>query len=214
MFNFWKKEEEIYLKVKEYFDKSDHTRDTFKTAFNALIRQKPDTDYGALVKQVHESEHDADNLKNEIILTLFKKSLIPGTREDVKLLLEAFDEVPNTFHKICSQIYLQRVVFPESLRERLLTLADVNNEAYDYTKEAAMCIFKEDCPLNKIDIIGIKERDSDSRERNLIRDIFSADIPLAEKLLFKQVVISIGNISDNCEKIADIIELAVIKRKV
>ena len=211
---FWKKEEEMFTRVKSYFEKADLARDAFKNAFADLIRQTPNVDYPAVVEKVHKAEHEADVIRRQIVLELYKKALIPGSREDILTLLESFDEIVNTFQTVCNQLHFQRVVFPEQYRERLIDLAEVNNAAYNYTKEAAVCLFEETCLTNRIELIGVKERESDSGERGLIRDIFSSEIDLAEKLLFKQIIISLGNISDYCEKVGDIIELAVIKRKI
>lgn len=214
MANFWKKQESVFSKVKDYFDKTDLTRDAFKSTITDLIRQTEGADLASEVEKVHEAEHEADVKRRQIILELYKKALIPGSREDIMGLLETFDQLPNSFSSLCNQIYFQNVIFPDNFKERIIDLININIEAYNLTKDAAFCLFEEVDLVNKCDLIGEKERESDARERGLIRDIFSTDMDLALKMLYKQIIISIGNISDYAEVAADRIELAVIKRRI
>ena len=213
MAKLWKKQESVFSKIKVYFEKADLTRDVFRKTIADLIRQTPDVDYGESVELVHAAEHEADIKRREVITELYKKALIPGSRGDVLGLLENFDQLPNTFQRICNQIYFQNVVFPESFRERIIDLIDVNIDAYNLTKDAAFCLFDEVELVNKSELICEKERESDARERGLTRDIFNTDMELALKMLYKQIIISIGNISDIAEDISDRVEIAVIKRR-
>ncbi len=113
------------------------------------------------------------------------------------------------------QYYIfQNVKVPESYKARFIDLVNVNIEAYNLTKDAAFCLFKEEDLLNKCELVCDKERESDTAERALIRDIYSSDMDLAEKMQLKEVIISIGNISDLAEDVSDRIELAIIKRKI
>ena len=213
MVKLWKKQESVFSKIKVNFEKADLTRDVSRKTIADLIRQTPGVDYGEAVELVHAAEHEADIKRREVITELYKKALIPGSRGDVLGLLENFDQLPNTFHRICNQIYFQNVVFPENFRERIIDLIDVNIAAYNLTKEAAFCLFDEVDLVNKSELICEKERESDARERGLTRDIFNTDVELALKMLYKQIIISIGNISDIAEDISDRVEIAVIKRR-
>jgi len=213
MAQLWKKQESVFSKVRGYFDKADLTRDVFKSTISDLIRQNKRADMGDAVEQVHVAEHEADIARRDIILDLYKKALIPGSRGDILGLLETFDQLPNTFQSICNQFYFENIVFPESFKERIVDLININIDAYNLTKAAALCLFEEVDLLNKCELVCEKERESDARERGLIRDIFNSDLELANKMQYKQIIKSIGNISDMAEAVADRIELAVIKRR-
>ncbi len=214
MAKFWKKQESVFSKVKDYFEKTDSTRDAFRSTVSDLIRQTQGVDLSAKVEEVHIEEHKADLKRREIILELYKKALIPGSRGDILGLLETFDQLPNSFQSICNQIFFQNVIFPENFKERIIDLIKINIEAYNLTKDAALCLFEEVDLMNKCELVCEKERESDARERGLIRDIFSTDLELAQKMLYKQIIVSIGNISDISESVADRVELAVIKRRI
>lgn len=214
MAKLWKKQESVFAKIQEYFVKTDKTRDVFKTTITELINKGGDASLADAVEKVHEAEHEADEVRRSVILDLYKKALIPESRGDILGLLESFDQLPNTFQSVCNQIFFQNIMIPENFKARFVDLINVNIEAYNLTKDAAFCLFKEEDLLNKCELICEKERESDTGERSLIRDIFSSDIDLAEKLLLKELLLSIGNISDLSEEVSDRIELAIIKRRI
>ena len=214
MAKLWKKQESIFSKIQVYFEKTDKTRDVFKTTVVDLINKDADSSLADAVESVHAAEHQADTQRRSVILELYKKALIPESRGDILGLLESFDQLPNTFQAVCNEIFFQNVKIPENYKARFIDLVNVNIDAYNLIKEAAFCLFKEEDLLNKCELICDKERESDAAERALIRDIFSTDMKLSEKLLLKGVISIIGHISDTAEDVADRIELAIIKRKI
>ena len=214
MAKLWKKQESIFSKINDYFEKTDKTRDVFKKTAADLINQDADPSLADAVEAVHAAEHQADTQRRGVIIELYKKALIPESRGDILGLLECFDELPNTFQAVCNILFFQGVKIPENFKGRFIDLVNVNIDAYNLTKDAAYCLFKEEDILNKCEMICDKERESDSRERGLIRDIYSTDMDLAEKNQLKDVIKVIGHISDTAEDVSDRIELAIIKRKI
>ena len=214
MAKLWKKQESIFSKIQIYFEKTDKTRDVFKKTVSDLINKDADASLADAVEDVHAAEHEADNERRAVILELYKKALIPESRGDILGLLESFDSLPNTFQAVCNIIFFQNIKIPENYKARFIDLINVNIEAYNLTKDAAFCLFKEEDLLNKCELVCDKERESDTSERALIRDIYSSDMDLAEKMQLKEVIIAIGNISDLAEDVSDRIELAIIKRKI
>jgi uncharacterized protein Yka (UPF0111/DUF47 family) len=51
-------------------------------------------------------------------------------------------------------------------------------------------------------------------ERDLIRDIFNSKLDKADMILFKEIVINTGDISDQAETVKDRLILAIVKRKI
>ena len=214
MAKLWKKQESIFSKIQVYFEKTDATRDIFKKTAADLINSDADSSLADAVEAVHAAEHQADNERRAVILELYKKALVPESRGDILGLLESFDTIPNTFQAVCNIIFFQSIKIPENFKGRFVDLINVNIEAYNLTKDAAFCLFKEEDLLNKCELVCDKERESDAAERALIRDIYSTDMDLAEKNQLKDVIKTIGSISDHAEDVSDRIELAIIKRKI
>ncbi len=213
MFRMKKKQNPVLEKILAYFEQTDLACSTYKTVASELIRQSKDVDFAEEVEKVHVAEHAADELKRAVILELYKKALLPGSRGDILGLLETFDELPNSFQSVCNHIYFQKVVFPEQFRERIIDLIQINVDIYKMAKQAALCLFEETNITDKCTMICQKEAESDSREKSLIRDIFNAKIDLAEKMLLKSIIDVIGSTADLAEDVADRVERAIIKRR-
>ena len=59
-----------------------------------------------------------------------------------------------------------------------------------------------------------KESESDDVEREIICTIFDSDIDTGEKILFRDMALMIGKISDLAETTADRISIIAIKRQI
>ena len=179
-----------------------------------LIKEEPSKKHGDLVVRVHSEESLADDLRREIELELYKKALIPESRGDVLGLIETIDKIPGNFETVCDMMFLQQIEVPKKLTRDFLLLIDTNIEAYDLIRELVMGFFYKKDNIEEIRRIDKKESESDAIERKLIGKIFKININKADKILLKEIAISIGNISDFTEIAGDRLTLATIKRQI
>ena len=210
----WKKEKSIIDKIKTYLDQVDVCRDRFRLSIERLLFKPEDAENPAMLEEVHRSESKADDLRRDIELQLYERALIPESRGDVLGLLETMDVIPGMFQSLCYQFLLERIVFPEQFRERYLHLVDVNIKAYNLVRQAVLGLFYSKDVKDLTDLVDAVESDSDHIERDLIRDIFSSKLDKADKILFKEIVINTGDISDRAEAVKDRLVLAILKRKI
>ena len=210
----WKKEKSIIDKIKTYLDQVDVCRDRFRLCIERLLFKPEDAENPAMLEEVHRSESKADDLRRDIELQLYERALIPESRGDVLGLLETMDVIPGMFQSLCYQFLLERIVFPEQFRERYLHLVDVNIKAYNLVRQAVLGLFYSKDVKDLTDLVDAVESDSDHIERDLIRDIFSSKLDKADKILFKEIVINTGDISDRAEAVKDRLVLAILKRKI
>jgi len=210
----WKKEKSIINKIKGYLDQVDRCRNRFRVCIERLILEPGNEENPAILEEVHRSESNADDLRRTIELQLYERALIPESRGDVLGLLETMDAIPGMFQSLCYQVLLEKIVFPDTFRERYLHLVDVNLKSYDLVREAMLGLFYNDDVKTQTDLVDAVESDSDHIERDLIRDIFSSKIDKADKILLKEIVINTGDISDQAETVKDRLILAIIKRKI
>ena len=210
----WKKEKSIIDKIKTYLDQVDVCRDRFRLCIERLLFKPEDAENPAMLEEVHRSESKADDLRRNIELQLYERALIPESRGDVLGLLETMDVIPGMFQSLCYQFLLERIVFPEQFRERYLHLVDVNIKAYNLVRQAVLGLFYSKDVKDLTDLVDAVESDSDHIERDLIRDIFSSKLDKADKILFKEIVINTGDISDRAEAVKDRLVLAILKRKI
>jgi len=60
----------------------------------------------------------------------------------------------------------------------------------------------------------INESESDRKERCIILRLFNSNIEKVEKIMLKEIIINIGNISDRVQTVADRLSIAIIKRRI
>ena len=210
----WKKEKSIIDKIKTYLDQVDRCRNRFRDCIGRLVTDPENTENSAILEEVHRSESKADDLRRAIELQLYERALIPESRGDVLGLLETLDVIPGMFQSLCYQLLLEKIVFPDQFRERFLDLVDVNLKSYDLVREAVLGLFFNNDVKAQTELVDAAESDSDHKERDLIRDIFSSKLDKADKILLKEIVINTGDISDQAEIVKDRLILAIVKRKI
>jgi uncharacterized protein Yka (UPF0111/DUF47 family) len=87
-------------------------------------------------------------------------------------------------------------------------------EAYLLLNKAIRDFFQNCKIFDEIQEIDIKESKSDRIERELIDTIFSSPLDKADKILLKEIVSGIGEISDQSQVVADRLTIAVVKRRI
>lgn len=211
---FFKRQESIYEKIRSYFKETDKVRDMFRTTILRLVREGGHQGIEEDVEKLSRYEHDADKIERSIILDLYQKALVPESRGDILGLLETFERLPNAMESICYQFLLQKITLPEVLKEMLVSLIDSNLEAYNLLTAASIDLFKGNNPEENLREIVERERLSDRLERVIIKTIYTMDeLDKADKLLFTEITVNIGNISDCAKLTSERIELALIKRR-
>ena len=211
---FFRKEESIIKMIDRYFIQVDRCKDEFRNAMDTLIKEKYSRLHLELAAKVRNEESLADDFRREIEFELYKRALIPESRGDVLGLLETIDKIPGHFELICDQICLQQINIPKKCADDFLLLTDTNIEAYNILRGAAMGFFFKKDPMEEVKRIDKKESESDALERRLIEKIFKQDYDKADKILLKETVMSIGNISDSAQTASDRLTLAIVKRQV
>ena len=165
--------------------------------------------------ETHNLEGAADGLRRRIIEAFHKGAFLPALREDLIGLTLAVDKIADRAESTCDFIMLTRPDIPEEFKEdfRKITLDSI--AVFPLLGEAKMNLFK-DFSLSRektIEVHGLEAR-VDEEEWNLNRRIFTFELPLAQKMLLRDVVWHIASISDVIEDAADVLEVLIIKKQV
>jgi predicted phosphate transport protein (TIGR00153 family) len=211
---FWKKQRAVIDKIRDYLEQVHFCSDQFRRCSRMLIVDVASPEAEQPLRNVHSAESKADDLRREIEYELYQRALIPESRGDVLGILENFDHIPGMFQSLCHQIRLQTLQIPEEFRQQFGHLIDINLEAYELASQAVLALFYAEEVKEKAALIDAKESESDRIERLLIEGIFKSDLDKADKILLKEIVINIGDISDQAENVKDRLILAVVKRKI
>jgi predicted phosphate transport protein (TIGR00153 family) len=141
--------------------------------------------------------------------------LLPESRGDLLGLLETFDKLPNIAETVAFLFSCQSMVLPVDLHPAYKDLLMVNVDAYKLARRTVDTVMTNPkATLHVTKDVEHKESESDRLERDLIREIYSRDISMGEKLALKEAVLLIGKISDRAESLADRVAIIAIKRQI
>jgi predicted phosphate transport protein (TIGR00153 family) len=211
----WKKQKNIEAMIDQYFEGCDECFRLFDEAFDIYLAKGLGPEFDKAVKATHQAESQADDLRRDIELTLYGKALLPDSRGDMLGLLETFDRLPNEAETVLFALRSQRVRIPSEFHLAFRKLADINLESYRLLRQAVDALFNNPkATLHATKAVDLKESESDRQERDLISAIFDSGLEMGEKLLYKEIVLLIGAISDRAEGAADRIAIVAIKRQI
>ena len=213
---FWKKQKSIEQMLAEYFERCDTCFELFEKAFRSYAESGQSESFPAAVQKTHEAESAADDMRREIELTLYGKSMLPESRGDLLGLLETFDKLPNMAETVIYTLLCQQTDIPADLVDSYVRLMEINLQSYYLLRKAVDTLLNNPrATLHATKEVDEKESESDRLERDIICRIFQrGDISPGTMMLLKELVLLIGKISDRAETVADRIGIVAIKRQI
>ncbi len=214
-FSFKRKKNSIYLMVERYLVQMGEAIRLFTNAVDIYFKNGISEGFIYLIEETHLAESKADDIRREIEISFYEKSLIPESRADILELIESTDRVFNKAQSVLYQIETQKMEIPTELHLDFLDLITVNITAYENAIEGFRTLFIN---IKKVrewtKQVDRKESISDRKERDIIRKIFARDCEIGQKILLKELAIEIGKISDLSEEVTDILNIVAVKRMV
>jgi predicted phosphate transport protein (TIGR00153 family) len=211
---FWKKERQIEKAIEGYLQTTEECVASFIEAMGVYCEQGTGEAFEALVNQTHKHESAADDIRRDIELAMYRKALIPESRGDVLGMLEALDLVPNKCENVLYQIWMQETFLPKQFVESIQKFVAINALAHAQLCKTVRYLFSDVRQVaesaRRVDEI---EGQSDEIERHIVRFVFRSNIDMAEKILIKGIIRSIGAISDRSENASDRITNIAVKRQ-
>lgn len=211
---FWRKGRVLSSMIEEYLRSAEECLNTFLRSFGTYFEQGLSDSFVEEVKRTHAHEAACDDLRRNIEEALYKKALIPESRGDILNLLEVLDKVPNKAESVLHQVQTELLRIPSEFAGSFRELVHVNHEAFLLLMQAVRTLFTDLDGIKPLtDQIDQNESKSDRLERAIIQALFlSPGLPDSQKILLKELVIEIGNISDACENAADTLVIIAVKR--
>ncbi len=212
---FFGKKNAVYEKTEKYLNKIRETIEIFRKTMDYYFDNGISMEFKEMIESTHLSESMADDLRREIEVEMYQKSLIPESRGDILGLIEAIDDVLNKAQSVLYQIETESLSIPGELKEDFLKLINNNIAAFEGAIEGFKILFHnlEDV-REKVKEVDKRESSSDRMERDLIRRVFSSGYDIGQKILLKDMIIEIGNISDMSEEVTDRLNIVAAKRMV
>jgi len=212
---FISKQKEIQSQISEYCESVLKCMDIFQDAVKQYCANSDRKAAKASFAKVHKAESRADDIRREIEVLMYSKSLFPESRGDIMGLLETMDRVPNQAESSIRMIWNQYVTIPEQHIDEILNLVDVCCRATYAMVEAAEKLFSDftnaAVAVGKIDEL---ESEGDRIEASLIEKIFSKKSASISTIVFRDFIKCVVQISDRAENVGDRIRIIVAKRAI
>ena len=216
MFQFlFKKEQQVEQLIYQYLDTLKMAQENFQKAANVHLEKGLGEDFDFLIEQTHKVESKADDIRNEIETMMYAKVLIPESRGDILGLLEAVDQIPGLFERILYMIQTQRLKTPDFLALDIKELIRVSLECCDLVIKQVEALFKKSEDIKPLVLtVDNSESHCDHIERRIITKVFDSDLDPFQKLQLKELVVQIGEISDQADRVSRRLYIISIKRRV
>jgi len=216
------KEQKVKELIDLHLEKVGNCLECFKGCVEAFF--KGDI---KLAEDIHENcdyaETEADIIRRKIADNLFSGAFLPLARKDVYMLSEAVDEIANTAEKASDTVVFQRPEVPTHYMGGFFEIIETTITMYKSFREAVGKFMPDETfhdyghlPFirEKISSVIDMESEIDQKEEALIRDIFSSDLALAQKMQLELFLRRMTSISDQIEDAADRLNVLLIGEKI
>jgi uncharacterized protein len=173
--------------------------------------------------ELGDTEHDADNIKNEIRLHLPSSLFMPVDRRDVLEVLDLQDHIANRAKDISGLILGRKMSIPETLHE---TFTKFLNRCIDATRQAQVAInqldelvvtgFRGDEAARvkaMIEELHLVEDDTDNIQIGLRAQLYAieADLPPVDVMFIYEIIKWTGDLADTAQSTGNRLQLMLAK---
>jgi hypothetical protein len=216
MFKFlFKKEQQVQQLISKYLENLRMTQEHFEKAMDCYFDFGLGENCDFLIQQTHKFESRADDIRHEIIEMMYSKVLIPESRGDILRLLESIDLIPTHFETVLFMIQGQSLKVPDFITPDFRELLRVSLECCDLVIRQVEAYFKKTEDIKAlVYTIDSHESRCDHMEREIVRNIFDSHLDPFEKIQLKELVIQMGEISDQADRVSRSVHIINIKHRV
>lgn len=209
----FKRNQVIKDRIAAYLRVVTETLEVFDESMDYYLEHRIDEHFLTLVERIHRIESRADDLRRDIETELYRKSLLPEVREDIMLVIEKMDHVPNRAEKIMRRITTHNIILPSELDEQVRELTRLGVVCCKRLEPAVLDVLG---PCEQIqDIVAQIDTDesvADHVEHALIYRIFHSDYDPWDRLTYRDFVTWLAHLPDLAESISDNLTIFAIKR--
>ena len=228
MFKFlFNKEPHVERLIYAYLDNIKLSQESFANAMReCFLHGEKCENFEFFLQQTHKYESKADDVRQEVNDLMYGKALIPDSRGDIMGLLAALDVIPHLFENVLYMIQTQRIHLPDILRVDLKALVDLCLETCDLLYRQTEALFKKSTrrggrgggtsdPIRELfNTIDTNESHCDHFERTLITKLFDSDTDPFLKLQLKELILEIGEIANQADRVSKRLNIISMKRRV
>lgn len=211
---FFKKETKVQELIQKHVQIVGEAVNFWKEAFSCYLEENKE-DFQAKTLAVIELESKADEVRKEAQLILYEGAYLPIFREDLLDFLELTDNIADDAEKGVDFLRIENPVILPSWNEEIKTIVGKSQQAFVFFQEAFAVLFKErSTALSSTHKVQRAEKEVDKLQDNLLEKIFQSQLSLAHKLQIRDLILTIGHVSDSSENASDKVALMAIKGRI
>lgn len=210
----WKKQKAIEALVLRHVQCVDEAIGYFLEALAAYLGENDGEKADRLALETHKAEGRADDVRREVERELLRGALLAHSRRDILEIIEGVDKLANSGEAVLDYLLVQQVRISEAIKPTLREMGVKSGEIFQEVKQALRLLF-HDMPqaLEHTKRIEGKEGEIDHLERSVIKEIFTMDLELAEKIQLRGLVEVLVEFSDRAEDLSDRIDIMIAERR-
>jgi len=202
-------------KDKVFYSLFEEASNNLELISDKLIQVVHEPDYNkrdVLIKEMHDIEHENDNITHKIFVELGRNFITPFDREDIHSLASALDDVADYIFAAGKKINFYKI---DPLQDQgIQKSADAIKEAVVALKQAVMelrnlkntqkiieCVIK----INSV------ENNADNIFDMSIERLFESDVDAKELIKRRELYMVLETATDKCEDAGNVIESIVVK---
>lgn len=211
----WRDESEVNEMIEGHVNLVVETLEKFKEGMDLWVEEGDLERANKLALETHNLEGEADDLRREIEMKLLNGALMARSRRPLLDMVERTDKLANAAEASLDFTLLQEIQLPPELVPTTKEIVELSVTIVDKVQKALKTLFGGDGDvLEYTESIERIEGEIDNLERNFVQDLFNLDdLELAEKILLRQYLEALVEISDRAEDLSDEMEILTATRK-
>lgn len=206
-----KKENEVRVLITEHLGRVAESLEKMALSFQDYIRgdieEAKENGF-----QTHLKEKEADGKRREIIEKLHSGAFLPVFREDLINIVARQDKIADRAESCCDFCLTQRPEIPDKFKDKFKELLLASVKTFTPYKEAIENMFIDYKVVgDRIKDVNTQEEEADTIEWHITRDVFTSELPLAQKIHIRELIFHVVCISDVIEDAADDLDIFMVK---
>ncbi|MGK5091761.1 DUF47 family protein [Deltaproteobacteria bacterium TL4] len=210
----FKVQEEMEGQMAHYFDSIGDIVQKYRMAVGLYFNNDPEG-FEKIAYEIIALKKRMAKVREKLILTMYEKSLVPDSREDITQLLGVLDEIPKRVVKQINVILREAIVFPQEIHGEMRNLFKQLQIEIETVMAACHAFFKD---LNSVQALSNdvmnQEAAADVLEFEALKKVFSMDLDLGHKLHLKAFIRRIALLADMGEEAAQYLLIFATKRRI
>ena len=200
----------------KFFDIADQCLLVFEEGVKSYLYEE-EARFATAVENISKLESEADDVRHQIDMDIYRQAGISGFRGDILRLTERLEHIVYVLSNDLFQFEVERPFIPITLRTDYLLLLELSVKAAGTAIPASRTFFRS--PKNIQDTLHkvyFYQKEADRKAKALKRKVFQevSDLKLSEKFHLRYFALHIEDLAMGAVKIADQLTVMSVRNAV